>query len=86
MIAVMQRGALACMEFTVNVFGYASSVVCHMSTTPDLLFRSSLLSQWIDYFCSFIESDLSWRIPLSVQCIIGTLLAVGSLMIPESPR
>ncbi|KAJ3491048.1 hypothetical protein NLI96_g975 [Meripilus lineatus] len=61
------RGALACMEFTVNIFGYASSV-------------------WIDYFCSFIESDLSWRIPLSVQCIIGILLAVGSLMIPESPR
>ncbi|KAI0687760.1 general substrate transporter [Cytidiella melzeri] len=61
------RGALACMEFSVNVFGYASSV-------------------WIDYFCSFIESDNSWRIPLAVQCIIGALLAVGSLLIPESPR
>lgn len=61
------RGALACMEFTGNVFGYASSV-------------------WIDYFCSFIDSDLSWRIPLSVQCIIGALLAAGSLIMPESPR
>jgi len=61
------RGALACMEFTVNVFGYACSV-------------------WLDYFCSFINSDLSWRIPLSAQVAIGALLAVGSLAMPESPR
>lgn len=43
-------------------------------------------AQWIDYFCSFFESDMSWRIPLSVQCIIGALLAAGSLTMPESPR
>ncbi|KAI0660375.1 general substrate transporter [Cubamyces menziesii] len=61
------RGALACMEFTGNIFGYASSV-------------------WIDYFCSFIESDLSWRIPLFIQCVIGAILALGSLVMPESPR
>ncbi|KAG2150113.1 general substrate transporter [Suillus cothurnatus] len=61
------RGALACMEFTCNVFGYASSV-------------------WADYFCSFIESDLSWRIPLFMQCVIGSILAAGSLVMPESPR
>ncbi|TCD69944.1 hypothetical protein EIP91_005533 [Steccherinum ochraceum] len=61
------RGALACMEFTVNIFGYASSV-------------------WLDYFCSFFDSDLAWRVPLSAQCGIGIFLAVGSLAIPESPR
>ncbi|KIJ26124.1 hypothetical protein M422DRAFT_272817 [Sphaerobolus stellatus SS14] len=61
------RGALACMEFTGNILGYASSV-------------------WVDYFCSFIESDVSWRLPLSMQCIIGAILAVGSLFMPESPR
>ncbi|KAF8078736.1 general substrate transporter [Lyophyllum atratum] len=61
------RGALACMEFTVNIIGYSSSV-------------------WTDYFCSFIESDLSWRIPLFIQCIIGAILAAGSIVIPESPR
>ncbi|KAF8996490.1 hypothetical protein BDQ17DRAFT_1364264 [Cyathus striatus] len=43
-------------------------------------------SVWTDYFCSFIESDLSWRIPLFLQCVIGALLAAGSLFIPESPR
>ncbi|KAF8269317.1 general substrate transporter [Lactarius quietus] len=61
------RGALACMEFTGNIIGYASSV-------------------WLDYFCSFIDSDLSWRIPLFIQCVIGAILAAGSLVIPESPR
>jgi len=43
-------------------------------------------SVWLDYFCSFIQSDLSWRIPLMFQCIIGFILALGSLVIPESPR
>ncbi|KAH8120441.1 general substrate transporter, partial [Phellopilus nigrolimitatus] len=61
------RGALACMEFTGNIFGYACSV-------------------WIDYFCSFISSNLSWRVPLFIQCVIGAILAAGSLFIPESPR
>lgn len=43
-------------------------------------------SIWTDYFCSYIRSDMSWRIPLSVQCVGGLVLALGSLVIPESPR
>jgi len=61
------RGKLACIEFTLNIVGYASSV-------------------WIDYFCSFINSNVSWRLPLFLQCVIGSILAFGSLFIPESPR
>ncbi|PWN48606.1 hypothetical protein IE53DRAFT_185741 [Violaceomyces palustris] len=61
------RGKLACIEFTGNVFGYASSV-------------------WVDYLSSFIPSDMSWRLPLSLQAVIGTILAIGSLLLPESPR
>ena len=61
------RGKLACIEFTGNIVGYATSV-------------------WVDYFCSFFESDASWRIPLGLQIVIGIILAVGSLLIPESPR
>ena len=50
--------------------------------------HSSLISvkQWTGYFCSFIESDYSWRVPLFIQCIIGAILAAGSLLMPESPR
>jgi len=50
---------------------------------PFLGYASSV---WVDYFCSFIESNSSWRIPLFIQCVIGSILAAGSLLIPESPR
>ncbi|RMD39382.1 hypothetical protein DV735_g5746, partial [Chaetothyriales sp. CBS 134920] len=43
-------------------------------------------SVWVDYFCSFIEGDHSWRIPLLMQCVMGALLGFGSLIICESPR
>ncbi|EPQ29075.1 uncharacterized protein PFL1_03364 [Pseudozyma flocculosa PF-1] len=43
-------------------------------------------SVWIDYGSSFIESDISWRLPLSLQAVIGLTLALGSLLLPESPR
>lgn len=61
------RGKLACIEFSGNIFGYMCSV-------------------WVDYFCSFIENDWAWRVPLLMQVIIGGLLAVGSFLIVESPR
>ncbi|KAJ7932510.1 general substrate transporter [Mycena leptocephala] len=55
-----------------------------MEFTGNIVGYSS--SVWTDYFCSFIESDLSWRIPLFIQCVIGAILAAGSLAMPESPR
>ncbi|KAI5245733.1 hypothetical protein E4T43_03009 [Aureobasidium subglaciale] len=61
------RGKLACIEFTGNIVGYASSV-------------------WVDYFCSFIGNDWSWRLPLFMQCFMGSLLILGSFLICESPR
>ncbi|CAN9446296.1 unnamed protein product [Alternaria alternata] len=44
------------------------------------------VSVWVDYFCTYIKSDWSWRVPLFMQCIMGLLLAAGSLLICESPR
>lgn len=43
-------------------------------------------SVWVDYFCSFVQSNWSWRAPLFMQCVMGTLLALGSLIISETPR
>ena len=43
-------------------------------------------SVWVDYFCSFIQSNNAWRIPLLLQCFMGALLGIGSLIICESPR
>jgi sugar porter (SP) family MFS transporter len=61
------RGKLACIEFSGNIFGYMCSV-------------------WVDYFCSYIDNDWSWRLPLAMQVFMGGLLAVGSFLIVESPR
>ncbi|MCJ1276089.1 hypothetical protein MMC21_003894 [Puttea exsequens] len=61
------RGKLACIEFSGNILGYASSV-------------------WVDYGCSYITSDYAWRVPLLLQCVMGFLLGLGSLIICESPR
>ncbi|KAK8077474.1 hypothetical protein PG996_003644 [Apiospora saccharicola] len=43
-------------------------------------------SVWVDYFCGFIENNYSWRAPLGMQCVMGALLGIGSLVIVESPR
>lgn len=43
-------------------------------------------SVWVDYFCSFIKSDVSWRLPLFLQCVMGLLLFAGSFIIVETPR
>ena len=43
-------------------------------------------SVWVDYFCSYILNDYAWRIPLALQCFMGALLGIGSLIICESPR
>lgn len=43
-------------------------------------------SVWADYFCSYINSDYSWRLPLLLQCVMGALLGLGALIICESPR
>ncbi|KAK8179333.1 hypothetical protein BC567DRAFT_160223, partial [Phyllosticta citribraziliensis] len=42
-------------------------------------------SVWVDYFCSYIKNDWAWRLPLLMQCAMGSLLALGSLLICESP-
>lgn len=43
-------------------------------------------SVWVDYICTYIDNDWSWRLPLLMQCVMGALLGFGSLLIVESPR
>ncbi|KAK3701576.1 Ribulose bisphosphate carboxylase large chain [Vermiconidia calcicola] len=45
-----------------------------------------MCSVWMDYFCSYIDSDWAWRLPLVMQVVMGGLLGAGSLLIVESPR
>ncbi|RKP31754.1 hypothetical protein METBISCDRAFT_22029 [Metschnikowia bicuspidata] len=77
---VEERGKLVCGEFTGNIAGYCLSV-------------------WVDYCCYFLQSigdartrphsfwaQLSWRLPLFVQVVLGFVLLVGGFFIVESPR
>ncbi|SCU95661.1 LANO_0E10968g1_1 [Lachancea nothofagi CBS 11611] len=43
-------------------------------------------SVWVDYGCSFIENNTSWRLPLFIQCVMGLGLMMGSFVIVETPR
>ncbi|SCU81246.1 LAMI_0B05358g1_1 [Lachancea mirantina] len=43
-------------------------------------------SVWVDYGCSFLEGNASWRLPLFIQCVMGSGLLLGSFVIVETPR
>lgn len=43
-------------------------------------------SIWVDYGFSFLENDFLWRVPLFLQCLVGTLLFAGLYVIVETPR
>ncbi|KAL1919568.1 uncharacterized protein VTP21DRAFT_2261 [Calcarisporiella thermophila] len=43
-------------------------------------------SNFIDYGFSYVTNSWSWRGPLFFQCVFGLILALGSLVLPESPR
>ena len=39
-----------------------------------------------DFGLSFIDSSISWRLPIGLQIIFAVLLALGVYSLPESPR
>lgn len=43
-------------------------------------------SIWVDYGFSFVASDWSWRLPLALQCVLGSMLVAGTFVIVETPR
>ncbi|KAJ1642815.1 hypothetical protein J3B02_000517 [Coemansia erecta] len=45
-----------------------------------------LVAFWVDYGCSFIKSNASWRIPIGVQIVPATVLFVAMFFMPYSPR
>lgn len=66
-------------------------------TAPSIRGRLVSIQQWsitwgilIQYFiqfgCSYIEGDASFRIPWGLQIIPAVILSIGMLVFPESPR
>ncbi|KAH8885450.1 lactose permease, variant [Thozetella sp. PMI_491] len=49
-------------------------------------FGGSIPAAAVTYGCQFMDSDLSWRIPLILQAYSCVFVMVGVFFIPESPR
>lgn len=56
---------------------------CVQFTGNVLGYSSSI---WLDYLCSYIPDNRSFRIPLFSQCVFGFILFLGSYVLVESPR
>jgi len=46
----------------------------------------AVLGFWTGFFTRSISGSASWRIPLGIQLVPAILLALGSLLLPASPR
>ncbi|KAG9322899.1 hypothetical protein KVV02_003426 [Mortierella alpina] len=45
-----------------------------------------LIQYFIQYGCSYIQSDAAFRIPWGIQVVPGLILLCGTLLFPYSPR
>ncbi|KAL2441530.1 Sugar transporter STL1 [Exophiala dermatitidis] len=43
------------------------------------------MSYWIDFGCSFINNQASWRLPIAIQIIFALMILAFILELPESP-
>lgn len=46
----------------------------------------TMIAYWTDYGCSYGSQDLSWRFPITFQCLFGLVVAIAMVGLPESPR
>ncbi|KAK3629073.1 hypothetical protein LTR56_006530 [Elasticomyces elasticus] len=49
----------------------------------------ALIGFWIAFIAQAVladESSLQWQLPVSLQLLVGAMLLIGTLIIPESPR
>nr|XP_018259860.1 uncharacterized protein I303_07932 [Kwoniella dejecticola CBS 10117]OBR82018.1 hypothetical protein I303_07932 [Kwoniella dejecticola CBS 10117] len=78
------------LSMVVPIYQSEISPASHRGLLGSVEFTGNIIgyasSVWLDYACSYLQSDLSWRIPLFIQCIGGAILALGSFITPESPR
>ncbi|CAO3617394.1 unnamed protein product [Cunninghamella blakesleeana] len=44
------------------------------------------ISFWIDFGSSYLDGEMSWRLPLYLQLVLGTVILCGIFFLPFSPR
>ncbi|KAJ5923430.1 hypothetical protein N7454_008675 [Penicillium verhagenii] len=45
-----------------------------------------MMSYWVDYGFSFVESEVQFRFPIALQILFAILTFIGVMFLPESPR
>ncbi|KAF2788472.1 putative MFS sugar transporter [Melanomma pulvis-pyrius CBS 109.77] len=45
-----------------------------------------IVAYWVDYACSFYDTQLSFRFPLAFQVVFSVIQMITMLFLPESPR
>ncbi|TNY22881.1 general substrate transporter [Rhodotorula diobovata] len=51
-----------------------------------MISTGTMVSYWVDLGFSYIDSSVSWRVPIALQCIFAVILCVMLIWLPESPR
>ncbi|KAJ5650871.1 uncharacterized protein N7484_004594 [Penicillium longicatenatum] len=45
-----------------------------------------MMSYWVDYGFSYVESEVQFRFPIALQILFAILTFIGVMFLPESPR
>jgi len=45
-----------------------------------------IVANWVGYGCSFLSTNVSWRLPLGLQLVPAGMLLIGIQFLPYSPR
>ena len=51
-----------------------------------MIATGTVIAYWVDFGLSYIDTSLSWRLPIGLQIIFAVILIFGTLYLPESPR
>ncbi|KAJ1559516.1 hypothetical protein HK405_010323, partial [Cladochytrium tenue] len=46
----------------------------------------NIIATWTLYPCSYLDTQLSFRLPIALQCVFGVIVVCFVWFIPESPR
>jgi MFS family permease len=58
----------------------------NVGLTQQMIGIGFIVANWVGYGCQYINSDVSWRLPLGIQMIPAGMLLIGIQFLPFSPR
>ncbi|KIY47779.1 general substrate transporter [Fistulina hepatica ATCC 64428] len=58
----------------------------HICIEASMIAMGTVIAYWIDFGLSYVDTSLSWRLPIGLQIIFAVLLILGVSRLPESPR